>query len=631
MATPLMALCVATSLMAPVAHAATPDDYLRWIPSSSANVIGYVVHHGSVPGFFERGLGVAVDIGTGFELVDGVARRRLGDVVQQDAYVIMQAYDDRGLLSDASNEVYVSLDAPDCTVDADCRDADLCNGDERCQAGTCISGAPLSCADPGPCASAWCDPSTGCGSAPLPDGTPCDDADPTTLDDSCRSGICLGNAPPPEPDPGGGGLLFFDDFERYATQDDPAGWYDTGAGYSLLEDPTLFSVVADPDGGRSLGTTVTGWGAHSHYVTAESGDWWSYEYVGRMRFDDPAAGVGVTLLSGYPSADSYLSVHRHQGNESFHLAPEPYVASETCVGSTDTGVRSQPHVWYRFRFRVVDEDGSTRVRAKVWEDLEEEPLGWQIDCLWSAWSEPVGRPGVFSAGAGQKLWDDLAAYEVDASDGGLAPPWLFEDFEEHAVYEQPAGWLDTAPGSSLEPQPGLYRVLDAPGGGRAMAASDGETNVHSHYLAGGAAGWSDYEYSGRMLFTRRISAMGVTFYSDYPNSDRYLRLRRTLTSSEFHVANHPSVGAPVCRGVAGTGVPTQPNVWYAFRIQSRNEPGGTRIQAKVWEDAGAEPGSWQIDCLVDDPAAPVSGTPGLWSKSGGDKYWDDLEVRPLTD
>jgi len=75
-----------------------------------------------------------------------------------------------------------------CTADANCvNDGDVCNGVETCAAGECVLGAPLECpADDNPCTQAACDPVTGCGQAPVPDGTRCE------TPGGCTAGTCAG-------------------------------------------------------------------------------------------------------------------------------------------------------------------------------------------------------------------------------------------------------------------------------------------------------------------------------------------------------------------------------------------------------------------------------------------------------
>jgi Putative metal-binding motif len=68
-------------------------------------------------------------------------------------------------------------DVPDrplfCTGDLQCSDSNVCNGTERCVAGSCVSSAPLSCDDGIDCTADTCDPRGGCRS--VPDNLRCDD------------------------------------------------------------------------------------------------------------------------------------------------------------------------------------------------------------------------------------------------------------------------------------------------------------------------------------------------------------------------------------------------------------------------------------------------------------------------
>jgi hypothetical protein len=91
------------------ASARSLDDPLRWLPSPSSDVAGYVVHVGSVAGFRDGGSGVSLDIGTEYSLVDGVAERRVGDLMDASSIVVMQAYDSDGNLSADSNELRITI------------------------------------------------------------------------------------------------------------------------------------------------------------------------------------------------------------------------------------------------------------------------------------------------------------------------------------------------------------------------------------------------------------------------------------------------------------------------------------------------------------------------------------------
>jgi len=83
--------------------------------------------------------------------------------------------------------------APDGTT---CPDSDACNGTEVCLLGECVAGQPLDCNDDNSCTTEVCDPATGCHSQPAPDGTPCTDLDLCNGDDTCRNGVCVSGPAP---------------------------------------------------------------------------------------------------------------------------------------------------------------------------------------------------------------------------------------------------------------------------------------------------------------------------------------------------------------------------------------------------------------------------------------------------
>ncbi len=110
----------------------------------------------------------------------------------------------------------------ECGSDGDCKDATVCNGAERCVAGSCQAGSPLVCPSDGRCGQGACDATQGCLIRPvtcpaagacqvgrcdqaqgclvdnLADGTVCDDGDPQTAKDSCRAGKCSGESQGPD-------------------------------------------------------------------------------------------------------------------------------------------------------------------------------------------------------------------------------------------------------------------------------------------------------------------------------------------------------------------------------------------------------------------------------------------------
>ena len=78
-----------------------------------------------------------------------------------------------------------------------CDDADACTQLDSCQAGVCTGSDPVICTALDAChAAGTCDPASGqCDDPPLPDDTPCNDADGCTQLDSCQAGVCTGSDP----------------------------------------------------------------------------------------------------------------------------------------------------------------------------------------------------------------------------------------------------------------------------------------------------------------------------------------------------------------------------------------------------------------------------------------------------
>lgn len=83
------------------------------------------------------------------------------------------------------------------TSGTSCDDGNACTQSDTCQSGTCVGANPVSCADPGECRTASCNPSTGaCVTSNEQSGTSCSDGNPCTLNDTCNSsGSCVSGAP----------------------------------------------------------------------------------------------------------------------------------------------------------------------------------------------------------------------------------------------------------------------------------------------------------------------------------------------------------------------------------------------------------------------------------------------------
>ncbi|MEM7261231.1 MAG: hypothetical protein AAF488_04515 [Planctomycetota bacterium] len=195
-----------------------------------------------------------------------------------------------------------------------------------------------------------------------------------------------------------------ENFDTYAADENPLGWEDTAAGNSLTIEDSLFTV-ADDGVNTYLQTTDEGTNIHSHVVGVDLGVE-GYETTGKFRITDPEGGIGVTVLSQYPSSHEYYRLRRFYSN-GFHLTAN---GTSFTSGTTETGVVPNVNTWYRFRVRVEVTETETTVRAMVWLDGDLEPLAWQAEAVDASANRLVGGTvGVWSFHDGAKQWDDLAA------------------------------------------------------------------------------------------------------------------------------------------------------------------------------------------------------------------------------
>lgn len=226
-------------------------------------------------------------------------------------------------------------------------------------------------------------------------------------------------------------------------------------------------------------------------------------------------------------------------------------------------------------------------------------------------SEPAPAPDL-------SLEDDAALFPADAS------ALYTTNFAPGTGSE----WIDTRAENSMAIDDSLFSIAGV-AGTNALTTTNTATNIHSHVGVSGASSWANYEVRGRMLLTDTNGGLGVTTYSDYPNSDAYYRLRRKAgANEEFVLSLHPEGASLVCsRG--STGVSPSVNTWYKFRIQTTDTSVSTLIEAKIWVATSSEPSAWQASCQDIRTGRRPSGTVGVWAMGSGLKAWDDIEVIPL--
>ena len=216
---------------------------------------------------------------------------------------------------------------------------------------------------------------------------------------------------------------------------------------------------------------------------------------------------------------------------------------------------------------------------------------------------------------------------VRAGSGGT--PSLQTAFGSLSVGSDPADWLDTAEGNSLSEDDSLFKILSLDGQRVFGTTQTRTTNIHSHYVGAGSDSWSNYQYSGRMRISAASDTIGITFLSDYPNSDSYYRLRREKNTSFYLSPHGTGIG---CSGTTDSRVTPTANTWYRFSIQAEDLGDRTAIRGKIWAEGSTEPAAWQIDC-EDTGTRRNMGTVGVWGvvsgSDAGAKYWGDLRVEAL--
>lgn len=237
----------------------------------------------------------------------------------------------------------------------------------------------------------------------------------------------------------------------------------------------------------------------------------------------------------------------------------------------------------------------------------------------------ISVTGAVSGGGGG---GSTTGTDTGSSSVGTSPPTITESFENYPTGSDPAGWVDTDAGNSLNENESLFKVM-AVSDGKALGTTSGLVNIHSHEVAANSQSWTSYAFSARVMITDPAGGVGLTFLSAYPQGEQYYRLRRGnfAGGTSFHIAPD---GTTISGGVTDSGIVPVANVWYRLSIEAEDTGSRTEIRAKVWRTDQAEPSSWQINCWDDSATRLRTGTIGVWSMGPGQKYWDDLQIHDLS-
>ena len=163
---------------------------------------------------------------------------------------------------------------------------------------------------------------------------------------------------------------------------------------------------------------------------------------------------------------------------------------------------------------------------------------------------------------------------------------------------------------------------------RVCGTTETRLDMFSLYQGEGSSDWRNYEYSGRIMLTDGRGGIGVDFLVQHnKGKEVFYRLSRVGETSEFTLRGHGLV-VEYDENV-DTRLRPKPWKWYRFRIRVEEEEGQTRIRGKIWEEYTPEPEKWKVEFLDKSPGRNARGSIGLEATGRGEKFFDDLLVRPI--
>ena len=200
--------------------------------------------------------------------------------------------------------------------------------------------------------------------------------------------------------------------------------------------------------------------------------------------------------------------------------------------------------------------------------------------------------------------------------------YLDQDFSS-----SPSDWYDSAVNNSLVQDDSLFSAVAG-----AWRTTGSGSNFHTHWVGSGATTLTDYRYTGRFRMGATTAGVGLTFYSDYPSSDSYYRIRRYSSAQTLHIASHGATTGPNS-GTTNSGYNPgsyAAGTWHHFKIEVENSGSQTLIRAKFWPETGSEPTTWQIDCYDSTANRYTAGTIGMWGYDDGSGVdYDDVIIESL--
>src|SRR5260221_3862737 len=218
-----------------------------------------------------------------------------------------------------------------------------------------------------------------------------------------------------------------------------------------------------------------------------------------------------------------------------------------------------------------------------------------------------------------------------------------DDFESYGLHANPAGWIDTSVGTPHPEAAGLYKTWPDPtasfnvvyGTKQSSGKPEGNNPRIGTFSTLGTqtfAGQGRLEYRGRMLRTNSDTRIGLTFFSSYPDVDKYylIGLWSQPTGTDLTLQLF-GFGAGTPTGTLDSNLTLTVNKWYRFFIQVDDVNNGTTIKARFWRDGDPEPATFSINATDSAAARLRSGRIGIWSAVHGDAYFDNFSAKSPVD
>jgi len=253
-----------------------------------------------------------------------------------------------------------------------------------------------------------------------------------------------------------------------------------------------------------------------------------------------------------------------------------------------------------FTLKAFDANG-VEIKAPKLDSLKAEGLG-----------DGQVSGNVFTAGKGANDFGGTVSVTVDGVTAKARirtfrsldnMSWDFEEFKGIAV---PPSWIRAHVKIKPTKVDGTTAMMAKPGKGRP-----------SHHVLMGPYNMKDYTVQADVFLKKdgaRMSDIGITCH----------RYNLILKSSKNRLTIQS--WAPHKRMAVETGFDVQPETWYTMKLMTKVTDGKATVFGKVWKRGEAEPEKWTIEAK--DPHANLSGSPGLYTYSQAEAFFDNVKITP---